>query len=142
MGTRELTPAHFDERQWWEQPASRQRAVEFFEGQLAHVLNLRAIDRAQKKPIAEFDITIRLPISIAQLVLESARDGQHLGRKARPLQSRGDERALRNVAAWARERETKLKVEGKSADESEQQALEEARVNTPPPKRRWLRVTA
>jgi hypothetical protein len=113
----------------WEQSANRQRAVKFFEEALTHILNQRAMDHRQKrKPINEFDITMKLPIRVAQLVLESARDSQYLGRKARPLHSHTDEMALRNAAAWARERETGLRIEGRSGSDSEQQALEEARV--------------
>jgi hypothetical protein len=130
MGVSEPTYACFDELQrWWEEPASRQRAVKLFEEKLTHVLNQRTIDSAQKKkPIDAFEITVKLPVRVAQLVLESARDSQYLGRKARPLRIRSDEIALRNAAAWARERETRLRAEGRSASDSEQQALEEARV--------------
>lgn len=99
---------------WW---ADRKTAVEL----------LQTMIRMHRNP-TDPTAKIALPIEAARVVLECAKAGMHKGQgRGRPRDSHGDKARKNAIASWAKERQRKLHEQGKTNEEAQRQAAEEAR---------------
>ncbi len=101
--------------------SERQDAVDFLE--------LEIFGKTRRRPVDETTVSISLPLPLARLVLDCAKDGLHKGQgRRRPALSRADRLRRQNIYHEARCIYQKLRAEGRPASEATKlQAAEQAR---------------